>query len=186
MYWTDIPGWFDFEQLYRAVAEGCDDNSILVEIGCWRGRSIAFLAAELMQRGKRPALFAVDTWGGSPGETEMDKAIAELGGPDGLYRDFIKNMDACGVREMLLALRMPSIEAAKLFDDGAVGFAFIDGEHTTEAVRADIRAWLPKMHPVGTIAGHDFAMPSVAAAVREAFGTNFEVFGSCWIVHRAA
>ena len=33
---------------------------------------------------------------------------------------------------------------------------FIDGDHSYEAVRADLAAWEPKLVPGGILAGHDF------------------------------
>ena len=44
---------------------------------------------------------------------------------------------------------MDSLEAAAVLADGAFDLVFLDGDHSYEATRADIEAWLPKVRPVG-------------------------------------
>ena len=53
-------------------------------------------------------------------------------------------------------VELPSVEAAKEFDDGSVWFVFIDGSHEYAAVRADAEAWLPHVRPGGLVAFHDY------------------------------
>ena len=38
-------------------------------------------------------------------------------------------------------IRLPSVKAARCFEDGELDFVFIDGEHSYEAAKADIEAW---------------------------------------------
>ena len=61
-------------------------------------------------------------------------------------------------------------------------FAFIDADHRTEAVIADIKHYLPMIKPGGFIAGHDidyngtyYGRDSVRTAVTTCFGTNYQV-----------
>lgn len=60
-------------------------------------------------------------------------------------------------------------------------FAFIDADHRTEAVIADIKHYLPMIKPGGFIAGHDidyrgtyYGADSVRNAVVKCFGGNFQ------------
>ena len=46
-------------------------------------------------------------------------------------------------------------------------FVFIDADHRYESVKADIRAWVPKLRPGGMLSGHDIDYPSVLRAVSE-------------------
>ena len=189
MTYTDIPGWFDFQELYNEAAEKATNASVLVEVGCWRGRSLAFLAQRLKALGKHPRLFAVDTWAGSPGEDLMAAEVAELGGPQGLWLEFNDNMIGCGIRSMIIPMRMESAQAARFFAPdgtgplpahGEIEFCFIDAGHDLQSMRTDLAAWVPKMKPGGLIAGHDLYLQTVRQAVEEAFGTSWETRGSCW------
>lgn len=183
MTWSDIPGWFDFEDLYRRVADEATDASLLIEVGCWKGRSIAFLADELRRRGKSPVLLAVDTWAGSPAEEHMLDEVARLGGPDALYREFLTNMLQCGLNRCIWHVRTDSVDAASRERRASANFCFIDGSHDFASVRRDLEAWLPVMKPGALLAGHDINQPDVARAVRDTFGEDFEIEGSCWL-HR--
>jgi hypothetical protein len=58
-----------------------------------------------------------------------------------------------------------SVTAAGLFDDGSVDMVFIDAAHDTASVARDIEAWLPKIAKGGILAGDDYPMASVRAAV---------------------
>ena len=77
---------------------------------------------------------------------------------------------------------MSSIRAALFVADEYFDMIFIDGEHTYEAVLADLKAWLPKLKPGGLICGHDYSdAPGVKLAVDLAFDARaVQVAGSIW------
>jgi hypothetical protein len=58
-------------------------------------------------------------------------------------------------------IRLRSVEASRLFADGGVDFAYIDGLHDYGSVCSDLRAWHPKMKKGGVLAGHDLYMDDV-------------------------
>jgi predicted O-methyltransferase YrrM len=61
-----------------------------------------------------------------------------------------------------------SVSAAAQVEDGSLDFVFIDGDHTYEACKRDIIAWLPKVKEGGWITGHDYhVFPGVKKAVDE-------------------
>ena len=53
-------------------------------------------------------------------------------------------------------LVMKSLEAVTLFNDGELDFVYLDGNHSFEAVSADLRAWWPKVRAGGVLCGHDY------------------------------
>lgn len=64
---------------------------------------------------------------------------------------------------------------------------YIDADHNYEPVKADIRAWLPKVKPGGWITGHDYywPFPGVLRAVCEELGKpHFVTRDSSWAVRR--
>ena len=44
-YYENIEGWYNFEGLYRLLVKDLPDNSHIVEIGGWLGKSCIHLAA---------------------------------------------------------------------------------------------------------------------------------------------
>lgn len=52
--------------------------------------------------------------------------------------------------------RMYSAEAAPTFADGSLDFVYIDGNHSLEAVTADLALWFPKVRSGGIFSGHDY------------------------------
>lgn len=71
--------------------------------------------------------------------------------------------------------REDSLSAVERIEDGSLDFVFIDAEHTTEAVFADVTAWRPKVREGGWIIGHDEQWGSVRRALKRLF--------TAWTVH---
>ena len=75
-------------------------------------------------------------------------------------------------------LRLPSIEACKLFDDLYLDLVFIDANHSYVSVKEDILHWMPKIKKGGILCGHDYCIASkcrhigVKKAVDEMIGIN--------------
>jgi hypothetical protein len=76
------------------------------------------------------------------------------------------------VRPQHRTIRATSIEAAKLFSAEYFDMVFIDADHSYDAVKTDIAAWLPKIRKGGFISGHDYGhrYTGVKRAVHAAFG----------------
>jgi len=180
MTYKDIPGWFDFETFYDRMVEWAVDGARFVEIGCWLGKSTAYLAQKIQASGKRIILLAVDTWKGSPNEPlQVEQAAAR-----NLYHEFLNNLAACGLAfeacQGRYALAVESRRAAKLVPKAQFDFVFIDADHGYQALRADIEAWLPAVKPGGVLAGHDWC---TYESVRRAVGDTlpgYRVDGNVW------
>jgi predicted O-methyltransferase YrrM len=71
-------------------------------------------------------------------------------------------------------LRTGSVEASQTFDDESLCAVFVDGNHLTSAVKADISSWFPKLRKGGLLIGDDYQRPSVKAAWDEAFSDSLE------------
>lgn len=57
---------------------------------------------------------------------------------------------------------------------------YIDASHEYEDVKADIKAWLPKVKVGGTIAGDDYNTRSVRKAVNKLIKTVSKLNGYTW------
>lgn len=185
-FYQNIHGWFAFKHLYEKVAEQIPDGSTLVEIGSWQGRSLAYLAVELVNRGKLACkLVAIDKWMGSPGDglhlkesmrPSFEKNLREggfflhdLGGAPALLPLSAHRADAAEYQPVINIFERDSAEAATAFKDGSVDFLMVDGAHDYESCRRDVVAWLPKMAEGGLISGDDYnsAWPGVILGVRD-------------------
>jgi len=184
MKYGSIPGYFDFEGYYSEVVGAAPNNSVLVEVGSWFGRSVIYLAEVAKASGKNIRIFAVDTWRGSWQHQPSDQTLINQSFGY-IYHQFLANIRACGVNDTITPLCLPSVEAAKYFDDHSLFMVYIDALHTYEACREDIAAWRKKVQPGGMLAGHDYGWggpDKVQRAVNEAWPGGVRLMGPTWVV----
>lgn len=172
----DIPGWFDYPDVYRLAVSNARPGDALVEVGVWKGQSLAFLGVEAANSGKPLRVVGVDHFRGSPESSHFNDP--DLGRLEEVAR---ANLAPLGDRVEIMAA--DSVWAADEFPAESCGFVFIDGEHTAPAVIRDIDAWHDKVRPGGILAGHDIDWPGVQAAIQAKFHT-YTVMGRCWLVGR--
>lgn len=156
-YYRNIKGWFDFQSIYSDAVKGAKDGDHFVEVGCYLGKSTAFMAVEIINSGKQILFDCVDTWEGKEW---------------GVYDQFADNTQK--VSGAINIIRKPSTEAAKDYADNSLDFVFIDADHEYESVVEDINAWHPKVKIGGVLAGHDYHLnhPGVIRAVNELLKTR--------------
>lgn len=129
------------------------ETPVIVEIGSYLGASACFLATGIEE--KRGRVYAIDTWT-NIGMTE---------GQRDTYEEFRTHIEP--LKEYIEPLRGRSIDIAHTFDE-EVDLLFVDGDHSYEAVRSDLEAWLPKVKDNGIVVLHDFSWADgVRQAVRE-------------------
>lgn len=186
MSWDQIPGWFDFDDIYdQAVEEASATKpSFFVEIGVAFGRSTAYMARKILDSKKPITLFAIDPW---VDDWDPDWASAETKRPTwggehadwaraqgGPFNAFIEQMRlrAREELEIVRVIRARSGTASCMFSEGGLDFVFIDGSHRYPDVLTDIRLYKPLIRQGGVIAGHDYTheFPGVVQAVHESFG----------------
>ena len=94
-----IQGWLDPNAggvLYQFAAFNAP-NGNMVELGSWKGRSTAWLAWGVKDRGTG-SVVAVDTWAGTQTATEtLHARLLEGYGPDQLYEEFLGNLRRLGL-----------------------------------------------------------------------------------------
>jgi len=168
-YDTIGENWFSYADFYKKIVNNLSDNSIIVEVGCWKGRSTCCLGVEIYNSNKNIILNCVDAWKYIP---TTEQPISNQEEFDRVYLEFLSNTTPFD--KFINVIRKSSIEASTLFPDETVDFIFIDANHTYESVKEDSIIWLPKLKKGGIIAGHDY-FTKVHAGVKQAVD---EIFGN--------
>lgn len=174
------PGWFNYADVYRAIALWMPKGGTFVEVGVFRGRSLGYLAEYAALRGLDFKMYGVDYFSPFPTKT-IHKHV------------FGTAEEMCAEVQAALAYAAPtntpalitglSHEMAGKFADASVDALWIDADHTYEAVARDIQAWLPKLRPGAVMAGHDLgnSYPGVGRALK-ACGVRFRpVSKNSWL-----
>ena len=104
--------------------------------------------------------------------------------------DFFSNATAEAAWRRLAALRprvhfftTDSVTASQWIQDGSLDLVFIDADHSYDAVKADLAAWVPKLRKGGVLSGHDYnsAFPGVVDAVQDFFATSHSRASKLWL-----
>ena len=101
---------------------------------------------------------------------------------------FRNNLIRLGHTGTVEIIQEDSQQAATRFPDGSIDLVFVDGDHSYEAVKRDLQAWLPKVTKGGILSGHDFTTRmGVYRAVDEMFGARVALpGGSIWVVRKTS
>lgn len=116
-----------------------------VEIGVAEG----WYSREIMKLGQVEQMWGVDPYRPHQGYRDYtrDKTFMKL---------ITKAYKRLGKYPNYTFIEAYSLDAAKRFDDNSLDWVYIDGDHSYEAVRDDIQAWLPKLKVGGLLAGDDY------------------------------
>lgn len=174
--WQDIPGWCDYEDLYRSQVDRVSTGHF-VEVGSWVGRSACLMGTLIRDNHKPIAFDAIDHGLGDPGVDAFIDDLVSRGTT--IAEELRRNVAACGLSQYVNVRVMDSVEAARTYAEQSLDFVFIDGCHCEESVLRDVQAWLPTVKPGGVLAGHDWSYDSVQKAVLQIIRPH-EV-GTCWL-----
>jgi hypothetical protein len=142
-------------ELLRIVGQRRHSAMRGAEVGVYRGGTSRVLLQHLPEL----YLYMIDNW-----ETPSTESPYTLSGdPTALLspsEQTANRVEAETVTEFAQGRRRvmqcDSAGAAQHLPDNFFDFAFIDADHTYEAVRADIHAWWPKVRQGGIFCGHDY------------------------------
>ena len=132
-----------------------------IEIGSYAGES----AKMFLKSGAFDRLYCIDPW-------EPDYDTADVTCDDGLVMAESVFDKRVGDSPIVMKLKMKSSDAVNMFEDEAIDFIYIDGNHQYEFVKKDLEDYVPKIKAGGIISGHDYGgptTPGVTKAVNEFF-----------------
>lgn len=169
--YQSIDGWFDFNLFYTSIVDRIPNNFVFVELGVWKGKSLAYFVVEAINKNKNGTIYAVDHWLGSEEHQKNSWAYDPLvDNVDGLYNEYNKNISS--IRQYVQDVRDTSTNASHRFTDKSIDAIFIDASHDYDNVLKDISHWYPKVTDTGIISGHDYDWPQVSSAVRDFASKN--------------
>lgn len=165
--YLSIPGWFNMHEAYDRVLDNCQDGDVIVEIGCFMGKSSNYLGTNIVNSGKDVTVFCVDTFEGSSEHSSLNF------GKD-FIEDFTNNCKELIDLGVLKAVRgrSDSEHVLSLFNIESVKGVIVDGAHEYEAVYDDVYNWYPKLKKDGIMVGDDLYMESVKQGCMKAFGNH--------------
>lgn len=133
-------------------------GSVGAEVGVWRGD----FAAQLLRQVEPQRLHLVDPWTFEPDYPESlygGRVASSQTDMDRIYRDvldrFAEEIDVSRV----VVHRGDSEVLRDRVPDGALDWAYIDGNHLYESVRRDLDVFRAKVRPGGFLAGDDYREP---------------------------
>jgi predicted O-methyltransferase YrrM len=130
--------------LYRLARR----KGILVELGCWMGRTTAILLQAAAVWGAQ--LTTVDAF--TPMPSQRKRATP---------KHWRANLEGIGLAPPTL-LAMTTDEASTVYpQEQNISLLFIDALHTREQVRRDLANWTPRVHIGGVVVLHDMFYPSI-------------------------
>ena len=137
------------------IAKSLRENSVIVEIGSFMGKSSCFIAEGIGL--KKIQFFCIDPW-----NDHMKQKEAK-----GTFSEFLQNTEK--YRSKIIVLRGFSYEIIKQWPSHRkIDFLWIDGDHSYEGVKKDIHDWIPLVKKDSFICFHDYRdAPGVKKAVDE-------------------
>ncbi len=151
----------------KLVRDNVPVNRTMIELGCFKGKSIASIADIIRERNIQ--VICVDSFEGSAGESSIQA------GPDVFKKEDVKSIFLDTINRFNIApqiMHMTTSEASTKVQDNYFDLVFIDADHTYEGVKKDLVNWWPKVKRGGILAGHDFAWKSIKDALKEEFGNE--------------
>jgi hypothetical protein len=131
-------------RLLRTIPKGSE----CVEIGVWRGD----FSQQILEVTRPRRLVLIDPWQYVPG-TNWYGRIGSQERMDALHEFVANRFNGHGQVEIV---RARSADAASAFPDGSLDWVYVDGDHSYEGARDDLRTYAAKVRPGGLLAGDDY------------------------------
>jgi predicted O-methyltransferase YrrM len=171
---SQIDGWFNHQSAYDFLLNAMPKDGTFAELGAWLGKSSSYLC----DKSTGQNIVIVDSFKGT---AEYLDSYYKLAKTKDIYNLFVENM---GDRKYT-AIKGTSKAAARKFKAESLDVVFIDLDHSYEAVKEDIKLWLPKVKRGGYIAGDDYHpnWPGVIQAVDELL-PHATFIDDCWLYRK--
>lgn len=97
-------------------------------------------------------LYLIDPW------RELDESKYIDSSNHKYHQDaYLQTMNSIrGFESRAIMIRALSVQAVNLFKDNSLDFVYIDGNHSYNYVKQDLKKWYPKVKSGGYLMGHDY------------------------------
>lgn len=130
--------------LFKA-AKSLPEDSTIVEIGSFKGRSTSCLAYGCKRTRKH--LYAIDLF-------DANDATSDYYAGGSFFEEFLQNIEKCGLANYVTPIKQLSSQVSKTWDK-TIHLLFIDGSHSYVDVLSDFYGFYPHVAKGGIIAVHD-------------------------------
>lgn len=138
--------------LWTHFISACGAQSV-AEVGVWRGE----FAAELLAACSTIATYyMIDPWRHLDDWNKPANVASQAF--EAIHLEAMARTDFASARRRVL--RGTTLEVVDAIEDGALDFAYIDGDHTLKGISTDLISLMPKIRAGGFIGGDDFC-PSI-------------------------
>lgn len=153
-----------------------DEGSVGAEVGTYMG---AF--AQLILNTVKPSeLYLIDPWTASPRKSQAGSwyETVDQAYMDEIFQMVTKRFAPVNVLCRVQIVRDYSVNALRTFQDGALDWVYIDGDHSYDAVLSDLTLSYAKVRKGGHISGDDYRIvdnwwkDNVVRAVKEFAATH--------------
>jgi hypothetical protein len=159
---SSFSGWFDYDDVYRAIARHLNPQDTFVELGVWHGKSLGYFCEFATLLGKHFNVYGVDQFlpeyylGTPRGGLTHESWAAEVQASLRRVAPFCPPQIIVG----------DTVQTARdRFPDDEVSALWVDAGHTADDVERDLRAWLPKLKRGAVLAGHDYSFATVREGI---------------------
>jgi predicted O-methyltransferase YrrM len=171
----DLQGWGSDSPIFAKLIEEVRPQ-LVIEVGSWKGGSAIEMAKQIQARHLDCKIFCVDTWLGSlehwqkkdsPKNGSYRSLRLRHGFPH-LYDQFLYNVMATGVRDVIIPFPTTSLTAARWFEWKGIkaDLIYIDASHEEPDVYQDLHAYEAVLSSDGVIFGDDWRWEGVQSAVQ--------------------
>lgn len=155
--------WDPLNKLIKEHLSGKKDL-IGVEIGSYQGESTEIF----LKSGVFKTLYCIDPWKGDYDPLDVASNTKAITKAEENFDNKFKD------NSVIKKIKAMSSDAVSKFEDESLDFLYVDGNHQLEAVKEDLKNYVPKVKKGGIIAGHDYNGDSVIIAVNDFFGKEPE------------
>lgn len=139
------------EDYLKELSKLLPDNSVVVEIGVYRGD----FSSQILDELNPAALFLIDPY--SEGESFYDNGLNTAYSIESDLQYILERFEKEVKSGQVLPIKAFSYDVVNGFQDNYFDAVYIDASHLHPDVKRDLNDWLPKLKPDGIMALHDYA-----------------------------